>query len=122
MRAPKISGETMPPILKPVVTKPNTLPNEPGGVIARTIMSREGMMTPEKKPAAVIAAISAERAEIDFADQRRQQRHCQQAQRRDQRRAAWCVRPATPPASTPIADSSEKAGQRRIGGARPALP
>ena len=33
MIAPKTSGETMPPILKPVVTKPNTLPNEPGGVI-----------------------------------------------------------------------------------------
>src|SRR5674476_1514018 len=59
MMAPKISGEIMPPILKPVVTKPNTLPNEPGGVTSRTIMSREGMITPEQKPAADIAATSA---------------------------------------------------------------
>src|SRR5471032_1636922 len=60
MMAPKISGETMPPILKPVVTKPNTLPNDPGGVISRTIMSREGMITPKKKPPTVIATTTSQ--------------------------------------------------------------
>ena len=59
MISPKISGETMPPILKPVVTKPNTLPKEPGGVASRTIMSRGGMITPEKKPAIDITRTSA---------------------------------------------------------------
>src|ERR1043166_3234507 len=54
MIAPKISGAMTPPILKPVVTKPNTLPNDPGGVIARTIMSRDGMITPEKNPAGIV--------------------------------------------------------------------
>ena len=38
-------------MLKPVVTKPNTLPLAPGGVTARTIMSRDGATTPENKPA-----------------------------------------------------------------------
>ena len=41
----------MPPTLNPVVTKPNTLPLAPGGVTARTIMSRDGATRPEKKPA-----------------------------------------------------------------------
>ena len=40
----------MPPIWKPVVTKPNTLPNEPGGVTERTIMSRDGIVMPLAKP------------------------------------------------------------------------
>src|ERR1035437_1912429 len=74
MMAPKISGEIMPPILKPVVTKPNTLPNEPGGVTSRTIMSREGMITPEQKPAADIA----------LRDQRDEQRDPGQAGGRHQ--------------------------------------
>ena len=46
----------MPPTLKPVVTKPNTLPLAPGGVTARTIMSRDGATTPEKKPASANSA------------------------------------------------------------------
>ena len=37
-------------MLNPVVTKPNTRPNAPGGVTARTIMSRDGCSTPLKKP------------------------------------------------------------------------
>ena len=40
----------MPPRLKPVETKPNTFPNEPTGVTARTIMSRDGWMMPFRRP------------------------------------------------------------------------
>jgi len=57
----------MPPMLNPVVTKPNTLPKEPGGVIARTIMSREGMMTPEKSPIRDIIPINATALKSIFA-------------------------------------------------------
>lgn len=35
-------GAITPPILNPVMMKPKTLPNAPGGVTAPTIMSREG--------------------------------------------------------------------------------
>ena len=48
--APKMSGERMPARLKPLVTKPNTVPNEPGGVTSRTSMSRGGMIAPVQKP------------------------------------------------------------------------
>ena len=47
----------MPPRLKPVVTKPNTLPNEPGGVTARTIMSRDGWIMPFSRPPSDITKI-----------------------------------------------------------------
>src|SRR5262249_42506162 len=46
----KTKGATRPQIGKPVVTKPNTLPNEPGGVTERTIISRDGMVMPLAKP------------------------------------------------------------------------
>src|ERR671927_102799 len=46
-------------MLKPVVTKPNTLPNCPSGVTERTIMSREGCIRPLTKPLNDIMAISS---------------------------------------------------------------
>jgi hypothetical protein len=49
----------MPPILKPVETKPNTLPNEPGGVTARTIMSRDGWIMPFSRPPSDITKTSS---------------------------------------------------------------
>ena len=69
MIAPKISGEMIPPILNPVVTKPNTLPKEPGGVTSRTIMSRDGMMMPEKSPIKDITRDQHHRAKINLGDQ-----------------------------------------------------
>ena len=42
----------MPPMLKPVETKPNTLPICPGGVIARMSMSRDGETMPLRAPTA----------------------------------------------------------------------
>ena len=48
----------MPPRLNPVVTNPNTLPNEPGGARERTIISRDGMMSPEHNPPTAINAIN----------------------------------------------------------------
>ena len=43
---------------EPVLTKPKTFPNEPSGVTLRTIMSRDGCITPLKKPDKAISAIS----------------------------------------------------------------
>ncbi|MBV9777427.1 MAG: MFS transporter, partial [Acetobacteraceae bacterium] len=50
---------TAPPTLNPVVTIPNTRPDAPGGAAARTIMSRDGMMRPDRKPMLAIASIRA---------------------------------------------------------------
>lgn len=58
-RKPNSSGDTMPPMLKPLDTKPNTLPMEPGGVTERTSMSRLGMMIPWATPCATISVISS---------------------------------------------------------------
>src|SRR5205085_10010689 len=55
---PNSSGDMMPPTLKPVVTNPNTLPNDPGGARERTIISREGMITPANRPPTAITAIN----------------------------------------------------------------
>ena len=57
--------------MKPVVTKPNTLPNEPGGVTARTIMSRDGMVRPMAKPLSDTISDQQQRARIDKADRAR---------------------------------------------------
>src|SRR5258708_1156657 len=48
-----------PPKLKPVVTNPNTLPNEPAGVTARTIMSRDGWMMRVNRPPSDMTPISS---------------------------------------------------------------
>src|ERR1700674_1724250 len=58
MSHPNSSGDTMPPRLKPVVTNPNTLPNDPGGANERTIISRDGIINPEKNPPMAINAIN----------------------------------------------------------------
>ena len=110
MMAPKISGATMPPRLKPVVTKPNTLPNEPGGVTSRTIMSREGMMTPEKKPAAAMRRDQRHAAEIDVGDQRDERRDAARPSGGDQRHAG-AVRP-TSSAAGQHADRREQQDSR----------
>ena len=52
MMKPNISGPTMPPILKPLVTMPKVRPIAPGGAAARTSMSRDGMISPPSSPAA----------------------------------------------------------------------
>ena len=49
----------MPAMLKPLVTKPNTLPYAPGGVTWRTIMSRDGINAPVMKPDSDITMISS---------------------------------------------------------------
>src|SRR5688572_18747742 len=54
MIQPNSSGETMPLILKPVETMPKARPAAPGGADLRTSMSREGAITPPRKPATVI--------------------------------------------------------------------
>src|SRR5579885_3166589 len=59
MSQPKHRGPTTPPRLNPVVTNPNTFPKDPAGVTARTIMSREGWMTPPSRPAIAISAMSS---------------------------------------------------------------
>ena len=48
---PKRTGPIAAPILKPVVTIPKTRPAAPGGAASRAIISREGWIRPEKKPA-----------------------------------------------------------------------
>src|SRR6266516_3247952 len=58
MSQPNSSGDTMPPRLKPVVTNPNTLPNDPGGANERTIISRDGMISTANNPPMAIEAIN----------------------------------------------------------------
>ena len=53
---PKTGGPKTPPIEKPVLTMPKTAPACPGGAAARTSMSRDGMMSPERKPAPPITS------------------------------------------------------------------
>ena len=55
MIQPNNSGLMMPPMLKPVETMPKARPAAPAGAAARTSMSREGAITPLRKPATVIA-------------------------------------------------------------------
>ena len=59
MIQPNSSGEMMPLMLKPVETMPKARPAAPGGADLRTSMSREGAITPPRKPATVIMAISS---------------------------------------------------------------
>ena len=58
MIQPNSSGLMMPPKLKPVETMPKARPAAPAGAALRTSMSRDGAITPPRKPATVIAAIS----------------------------------------------------------------
>ena len=59
MIQPNRIGLTMPLMLKPVETMPKARPAAPGGAALRTIMSRDGAITPPRKPASVIMAISS---------------------------------------------------------------
>src|SRR5205807_6343249 len=56
---PNTIGATAHATFGPVDTKPNTLPNEPGGVTARTIRSRDGIWKPIMKPARPSTSVSA---------------------------------------------------------------
>ena len=47
---PNSNGPMMPPMLKPVVTMPNTRPAAPGGAARRTSMSRKGCIMPKMTP------------------------------------------------------------------------
>src|SRR3984893_9320020 len=58
MIQPNSIGPIMPPVLRPIETIPNARRTAPDGAAARTSMSREGMIMPERKPAIAIAAIS----------------------------------------------------------------
>ena len=58
MIQPNSNGLRMPLKLKPVETMPKARPAAPGGAALRTSMSRDGAMTPPRKPAAPIAAVS----------------------------------------------------------------
>ena len=51
-------GSTIPEKLKPVETMAKARPAAPGGAALRTSMSREGAITPPRKPAIVITAVS----------------------------------------------------------------
>ena len=55
----------MPPRLKPVETMANARPAAPGGAALRTSMSREGAITPPRKPASPIAAVSTISGQAD---------------------------------------------------------
>ena len=97
----------MPPRLKPVLTKPNTLPNEPGGVTARTIMSREGWIMPLSNPPSDITPIST--AAGMFTQAIRIAIVEVNAKPTAATRSWWIVRSAmTPPNSTPPALISRK--------------
>src|ERR1700761_3405428 len=68
MIQPPSMGPIVPPILNPVVTIPNTRPDAPGGAAARTSMSREGAIMPDRNPAVPQAPRQQDRTRIDCAD------------------------------------------------------
>ena len=73
MIQPPIIGPIVPPMLNPVVTMPNTRPNAPGGEAARTSMSRDGEIMPDRNPAVPIATMDP-RTKIDRPDHQDQHR------------------------------------------------
>src|SRR3979409_2734001 len=51
IRTPNTGGARNEPTSRPEYTKPKTLPEAPGGVALRTIMSRDGLVMPPAAPA-----------------------------------------------------------------------
>ena len=58
MIQPNSIGPIIPPVLRPIDTIPNARPTAPAGAAARTSMSRDGMIIPERNPAMPIAPTS----------------------------------------------------------------
>ena len=58
MIQPNSIGPIMPPVLSPTLTIPNARPMASGGAAARTSISRDGMIMPDRKPAMPIATIT----------------------------------------------------------------
>ena len=83
MIQPPINGPIVPPILKPVVTIPNTRPNAPGGEAARTSMSRDGEIMPDRNPASAHRGDQQHRTQVDRADQQDQYRRAAETEGRD---------------------------------------
>ena len=108
------AATTMPAMLKPLVTKPNTLPKAPGGVTSRTIMSRDGITMPVHKPAQRHHQDQQDRAEVDAADQDAARAVTSMLDRRDQ---AMSLDAAGDPAADQHADRAQHqvAGQRGVG-------
>src|SRR5258708_17376340 len=67
MIQPNNNGLTMPPRLKPVVTMPKARPAAPDGAALRTSISREGAITPPRKPAMPIAVANAIEGSVTLA-------------------------------------------------------
>src|SRR5580658_828667 len=67
MIQPNSSGLTMPPRLKPVETMPKARPAAPGGAALRTSISREGAITPPRKPAVAIAVVNNSDGNVSVA-------------------------------------------------------
>ena len=89
MIQPPISGPTVPPMLKPVVTMPNTRPNAPGGDAARTSMSRDGEIMPDRNPAVPIATTRRTEPRSMVPTSRISTRRAAEAEAPPHRRAAW---------------------------------
>ena len=105
MIQPPINGPTVPPMLKPVVTIPNTRPNAPGGEAARTSISRDGEIMPDSKPAAPIAAIS--RTGPRLTEPTSEDQHCRAAEA-ERRNVAMPLRPVGDNAARQNADGESR--------------
>ena len=67
MIQPNSSGLKMPLRLNPVETIPKARPAAPAGAALRTSMSREGAITPPRKPATAIAAVNSSDGNVTVA-------------------------------------------------------
>ena len=102
MIQPNSNGLMMPPTLKPVETIPKARPAVPGGAALRTSISREGAITPPRKPADAMAAISSGDGKLIVAIMNTiAALIAKQAAATFPWRLVWSAR--KPPASTPMA-------------------